>query len=119
MLIAIGWTRPGIDARSHILSDAGYAVIPVFTSWDAYQLFLSRDIDLVILCHTVPGEERRKLIASIKKRNQRTPILCVHANGEAEDNLVDAYVHSLDGPAALISWVARLLENPRGRQISA
>ena len=50
---------------------------------------LSRDIDLVILCHTIPEQEKAKLIASMKERNKRTPIISIHANGEADGKLVD------------------------------
>jgi DNA-binding response OmpR family regulator len=51
--------------RTKLLADAGYVVMPSFTSREAFQIFVSRDIDLVILCHTIPPEEKIKSIDSI------------------------------------------------------
>jgi DNA-binding response OmpR family regulator len=99
------------------LGEAGYSVMPSFTSRDAFQIFVSRDIDLVILCHTIPQEEKIKLFVSMKERNKRTPVVAIHADGEADGKLVDAYVHSLDGPEALLSCVAKVLDKSIGRQI--
>jgi hypothetical protein len=53
----------------------------------------------------------------MKERNKRTPILCIHVDGEADGMLVDAHVHSLDGPEALLSCVAEVLDKSSGRQI--
>ena len=108
-----------MHTRTNVLSDVGYSVMPSFTSRDAFQIFVSRDIDLVILCHTIPEQEKTKLIASMKERNKRTPIISIHANGEADGKLVDAYVHGLDGPETLLSCVANVLDKSGGRQIAS
>ena len=104
--------------RTALLGEAGYSVMPSFASRDAFQIFISRNIDLVILCHTIPQEEKSKLIASMKKRNKRTPIVCIHVDGETDGKLVDAYVHSLDGPEVLLSCVAKVLNESSSRQIA-
>ncbi|PYV98978.1 MAG: hypothetical protein DMG86_15080 [Acidobacteria bacterium] len=103
--------------RSKLLADAAYEVMPSFTSREAFQIFISRDIDLVILCHTIPQEEKSKLIVSMKER-KRAPIVCIHVDGEADGKLVDAYLHSLDGPEVLLSCVAKVLDKSIGRQIA-
>src|SRR2546423_15221185 len=43
-------------------------------------------------------------------KNKRTPIVSIHANGETDGELVDAYVHGLDGPEALLSCISKLLD---------
>jgi hypothetical protein len=53
-----------------------------------------------------------------KERNKQTPVVAIHADGEADGNLVDAYVHSLDGPEALLSCVAKALDKSTGPQIA-
>jgi len=99
--------------RTVLLGEAGYSVLPSFTSRDAFQIFIS----LVILCHTIPQEEKSKLIVSMKER-KRAPIVCIHVDGEADGKLVDAYLHSLDGPEVLLSCVAKVLDKSIGRQIA-
>ena len=118
LLLSVGLDPLLMDIRNRLLGDAGYAVVPSFTSREAFQIFISRDIDLVILCHTIPQGEKSKLIASMKERKKRTPIVCIHVDGEADGMLVDAYVHSLDGPEALLSCVAKVLDKSIGRQIA-
>jgi DNA-binding response OmpR family regulator len=121
LLLSVGCDPPLMGIRTRLLGEAGYSVVPSFTSRDAFQIFISRDIDLVILCHAIPQGEKSKLIASMKERNKRTPIVSIHVDGEADGMLVDAYVHSLDGPEALlscVSCVAKVLDKSIGRQIS-
>ena len=103
--------------RTVLLGEAGYSVLPSFTSRAAFQIFIARDIILVILCHTIPQEEKSKLIVSMKER-KRAPIVCIHVDGEADGKLVDAYLHSLDGPEVLLSCVAKVLDKSIGRQIA-
>ncbi len=105
--------------RTGVLLDAGYSVMPSFTSRDAVQIFSAREIDLVILCHTIPEEEKIKLIDSMKLGSKRTPIISIHADGEADAKLVDAYVHGLDGPEALLSCISKVLDKSDGRQIAS
>ncbi|HEU0049495.1 MAG TPA: hypothetical protein VFQ43_18050 [Nitrososphaera sp.] len=93
--------------------------MPRFASRDAFQISIYRDIDLVILCHTIPQEEKSKLIVSMKERNKKTPIVCIHVDGEADGKLVDAYVHSLDGPEAFLSCVVQVLAKSSGLQFAS
>jgi len=117
-VLSVGRDPLLMRTRTGVLLNAGYSVMPSFTSRDAFQIFSSREIDLVILCHTIPEEEKIKLIGSMKLGNERTPIVCIHVDGEADGKLVDAYVHSLDGPEALLSCVAEVLDKSIGRRIA-
>lgn len=105
--------------RTSLLRNAGYSVMPSFTSRDAFLIFSSRKIDLVILCHTISEEEKIKLIGFIRLSKTRTPVISIHANGEADAKLVDAYVHGLDGPEALLSCIAKVLDKSDGHQIAS
>src|SRR5438270_3762 len=76
------------------------------------------DIDLVILCHTIPEDQKVNLIASMKQKKRRTPVISIHADGEADHELVDGYVHSLDGPEALLACIAQVLDKSSGLQFA-
>ena len=117
VVLSVGRDPLLMRTRTVLLLEAGYSVMPSFTSRDAFQIFSSREIDLVILCHTIPQEEKSKLIVSMKER-KRAPIVCIHVDGEADGKLVDAYLHSLDGPEVLLSCVAKVLDKSIGRQIA-
>ena len=117
VVLSVGHDPLLMRTRTGVLLNAGYSVMPSFTSRDAFQIFISHDINLVILCHTIPQEEKSKLIVSMKER-KRAPIVCIHVDGEADGKLVDAYLHSLDGPEVLLSCVAKVLDKSIGRQIA-
>ena len=118
LLLSVGLDPLLMRTRTVLLGEAGYSVLPSFTSRDAFEIFVSRDIDLVILCHTIPEQEKMKLIVSMKERIKRTPIVSIHADGETDGKLVDAYVHGLDGPEALLCCIANVLDGSIGRQIA-
>ena len=118
LLLSVGLDPLLMHTRTVLLGEAGYSVMPSFTSRDAFQIFISHHIDLVVLCHTIPQEEKSKLIVSMKERNKRTPIVCIHVDGETDGKLVDAYVHSLDGPEVLLSCVATVLNESSSGQIA-
>jgi len=119
LLLSVGRDPLLMRTRTVLLGEAGYSVMPSFTSRDAFQIFISRDVGLVILCHTIPQEEKSNSIASMKERNNRTPIVCMHVDGEADRKLVDAYVHSLDGPEAFLSCVVQVLAKSSGLQFAS
>ena len=119
LLLSVGLDPLLMHTRTVLLGEAGYSVMPSFTSRDAFQIFISHHIDLVVLCHTIPQEEKSKLIVSMKERNKRTPVVCIHVDGETDGKLVDAYVHSLDGPEVLLSCVATVLDKSIGSQIAS
>ncbi len=119
LILSVGLDPSLMRTRTTVLANAGYSVLPSFTTRDAFQIFTSHDIDLVIICHTISKEERAQLIASMKRRNKRTPIISLHSDGEAKEELVDGYVHSLDGPEALLSCVLQVLEKSSGLQFAS
>ena len=118
LLLSVGLDPLLMRTRTSLLDSDGYSVVPSFTSREAFEIFVSRDIDLVILCHTIPEQEKMKLIVSMKERSKRTPIVSIHADGETDGKLVDAYVHGLDGPETLLCCVATVLDKFSGRQIA-
>ena len=60
--------------------------------------------DIVIFCHTVRDEDKRRIIRAIRTSKPSVRVMVVRA---AES--VDASVHALDGPKALIQCVRELV----------
>src|SRR5688572_6580104 len=69
--------------RSEILRQEGYSVVQATTCTDLVAKFFAGDFDLVILCHTIREEERRRTTALIRKHSPSTPVLILAAT-EAE-----------------------------------
>ncbi len=93
--------------RSAILRQAGYTVIEVSDPHVAISAFLSNAPDLVLLCHTLPSDQKSALIHNIHAFNPRVPILSLdaeHSNIEA-----DVVISSMDGPKIMLASVAQLL----------
>ena len=67
--------------------------------------------DIVIFCHTVRDEDKRRIIRAIRTSKPSVRVMVVRANGTGAES-VDASVHALDGPKALIQCVRELLHTP-------
>ena len=66
------------------------------------------DFDLVILCHTIPEQEKLRILTAMKKTKPSIPVVIMRSDGEAP-KLADASVRTLDGPDSLLNCVATLL----------
>ena len=107
VVLSIGADRTLLGLRDQVLRGAGY---------DVQECDLSRGcdvpvevhFDIVIFCHTVRDEDKRRIIRAIRASKPAVPVMLVRVNG-AGSELVDASVHSLDGPKVLIQCVRELL----------
>lgn len=66
--------------RSMVLRKAGYSVEEAYSAQDALDWIPTDAVDLVLICHTVPVGEQRKLIAFFRKHHRPIPILCLTAD---------------------------------------
>jgi DNA-binding response OmpR family regulator len=63
--------------RSLSLTSAGYEVVTVTTASDVINRLFSGDFDAVILCNSLPDQERRKLAGIVKSYSPSTPVIIV------------------------------------------
>lgn len=105
VVLSVGSDRMLLKVRDDVLRAAGYIVreyLPSqFTS-------VENDFDVAVLCHSIPADEQRRIIRYIRSHKPTAPILLVRSDGETSD--VDATVHGLDGPQALLDCVGHLLQ---------
>jgi len=57
-ILSAGRDRPLLFTRNRVLEEAGYNVTAATTSAETVERFFTGDFDLVILCHSIPIEER-------------------------------------------------------------
>ena len=107
-ILAVGHDPLIASTRSSVLRGAGYAVESATSAEQAIDRFRSQDFDLVILCHTIPLEERRCLARLIRASRSFVPVLYVQPLVEpSTDGLADAIIGS--HPNELLSGVEEAL----------
>jgi DNA-binding response OmpR family regulator len=82
VILAVGEDPTVLDTRSAVLRSAGYIVKPASSPKQAVDDFVAGDFDLVVLCHTIPLEDRRRLTQFIRGSGSAIPILYVGSLGE-------------------------------------
>jgi DNA-binding NtrC family response regulator len=79
-ILSVGHDHHLLSLRSIILESAGFDVIEAYSVSDALRLAQSDAVDLVLICHTLPKPEQKRLIAAIRERRRLMPVLCVIAH---------------------------------------
>jgi CheY-like chemotaxis protein len=80
LVLAIGRDAVLLETRSQVLQAAGYTVIPERSLKKAVARFRDGDFDLVLLCHSIPTQDRERLTRLLREHTSRTPIVSVSAS---------------------------------------
>jgi DNA-binding response OmpR family regulator len=96
-----------MEARKRALQEAGYTVVSSLPPEQPIEQFLPGNFDLVILCHSIPTEERTRLAGRIREHSRRTPIVCLSAKPDRNVAFIDATsetdTRSISGISELLS----------------
>lgn len=75
-----------LASRNEVLRRQGHQVVVAMTSAQVVEAFFGGDFDMVLLCHTIPSDERRKIIRLVHNHAPSTPVMVVSAyEGQARD----------------------------------
>ena len=80
-ILAIGREPALLEYRSQILRRAGHIVESELSLERAIQRYKCGEFDLVLLCHTIPVQERDRLISSIQAVGSLTLVVAVAPPG--------------------------------------
>lgn len=95
LILAVGQEPTVLSTRCSVLRTAGYIALPTFTVAAAIDLFQSANFDLVLLCHSVPLQDRDHIIQAIRSTGSHAPIYAVHpATGDFQAGLADGTLPS-------------------------
>jgi DNA-binding response OmpR family regulator len=97
-----------LNTRNLILQSAGYFVVSVVSVTEAVFLFQDGDIDLVILCHSLPQQDRERLTSFIRASGSRVPICAVSEAALDFDAFADAALDK--SPVEFLQAIGGLLE---------
>jgi DNA-binding NtrC family response regulator len=108
-VLCVGQQRQLLEVREIVLRSEGYHVIEAYTAEEALGLFAATDVDIVVICHSIPIESRRRLVLAMKEARPLTPVIALH---EAYDYVTEAdrSVDQLAGPEVLLEAMISLLK---------
>ena len=116
VVLAVGSNRLLMSTRILVLQSAGYIVESASSLQDAVDRFHVGDFDIVLLCHSVPAEDRDRLARSIRATGSLTPIVSI-ANRLGE---CDAFANATleDGPNKFLVGIKEALSKAANDQRS-
>lgn len=104
----------GLIARKILLEKNGYEVVEASGVDEALRLFLSRNVDAVVLDYQMPGMNGDLVADKMKRINSHVPIMLLSAYGPLPKNKlrsVDSFLTKSQPPNILLSTLQRLLED--------
>jgi hypothetical protein len=73
-----------LGTRNELLKSIGCIVVSASSSADLVNEFFGRDFDVIVLCHTIPPEERRKVLLMIRHYRESTPTMIVSGEYDSD-----------------------------------
>lgn len=111
LVLAVGHDPVLLETRSQVLQAAGYTVVPELSLKKAVAKFRGGDFDLVLLCHSIPTQDRERLTRLLREHTSRTPIVSVSCSVNGLDSFADATIGT--DPRELLVGLRELLVEKR------
>lgn len=136
-VLLVGRSIPSLSTQQIILEKAGYAVALARGEQEAAYLLkkhrmaasvlsLSDEIlktyifAAVIVCHTVPMEERHRIGTMVRDlAGSRPKLLVLHRSGHCAESKADAAIDSLEGQGKILALLKELIEGKQARRVAA
>jgi len=106
----------GLIGRKMLLEKNGYEVLEASGGDEGLKLFLSRNVDAVVLDYQMPGMNGDVVAARMKRINSHVPIMMLSAYGplpKKKLSSVDSFLTKSQPPNILLSKLQGLLDNQR------
>ena len=103
-ILSVGYDRNLMSSRSLLLHHAGYLVEEAYSRSEAEEIARSDMIGLVLICHTVPEEEKAAIISTVREQESLVPVICI-ADRDYYQVRADACHVVANTPAELLAAV--------------
>jgi PleD family two-component response regulator len=90
--LAVGSDSPLLETCNQVLRSDGHTVVSALSIEQASKEFAARDFDLVVLCHSIPEQERERFTKAIHSRTPNTLVVLVSQRLAGKDPFTDATV---------------------------
>ncbi len=94
--------RTLLQTRTAVLKAAGFRPIAANTLASAAKALAARQVQAVVMCHTISEHDREALVQVVRKRCARARVIALSNGYALPQHGVDATIESHDGPEALI-----------------
>ena len=116
VVLAVGSNLPLMSTRILVLQSAGYIVESTSSLQEAVDRFHVGDFDIVLLRHSVPIEDRDRLVRSIRATGSLTPIVSIARKLGECDAFANATLE--DGPNKFLAGIREALSKAANDQRS-
>jgi DNA-binding NtrC family response regulator len=100
------------DIRTMVLRHAGYQVSAARNDNEAIGFVdAPNNLNLVLICHSVPEASRVFLATRIKELMPKLPILMLYNGYDPTEAKVDGSLHSLETPEAMLDMIGFMTAN--------
>lgn len=103
LVLSVGFDRILLEPRNQVLRSEGYLVVAAYSLRAAVDYFSAGDFDLVVLCHSVPQEDRERLTSLLRASGSRIPVVSVSGNVCGCDHFATATLE--DGDYKFLSGI--------------
>jgi hypothetical protein len=119
-VLIFGYDKCLLETRQWVLQTRGYRAMIALELSQIEALPSTRRVDLLLICHSVSDSERDAAIAIAETRWPGCRHLALAADhGRMPTGILGQLLHTMDGPARLISLVGSALEDPAPPQARA
>ena len=80
LILSAGRDPDLLKRRNAALMAEGYKVASAWHSCEIVEKLLNGDFDLVLLCHSIPEEDRRRLANIVSSYTPSTPVILISAS---------------------------------------
>lgn len=136
-VLLVGRPVASLSTQKTILEKAGYTVTVIAGEQEAaylltkhrmaglvlslsHQVLQPHIFSAVILCHTVPMEERHRIGSMVRSLSETRPkLLVLHRSGNCAESQADAAIDSYEGQEKILALLNELIEGKQARRVAA
>lgn len=115
-ILNISYDAALLRTREELLKREGFDVMSVVGLADAIQAIKNCQYNLAIIGHSIPREDKRKLVYEIKSCAAHVPVLSLRRHDTAPLPEADFSLNAFEGPAALVAMVRKIFGSQRTDQ---
>ncbi len=117
VIVVYGHDQSLLDTRTWVLQGAGYQVSQASHLSELEQTADERSVALVVMCHTLSGEEWDATRTSLDHRPGIKRLLITANRPLSVQTLGEPAISAFDGPRALLDMVGKILSANDGQTI--
>jgi CheY-like chemotaxis protein len=112
LILCVDDTPSILEGQKMLLEENGYRVLTATNGTDAFEAFMTRSVDLVLLDYHMPGMTGAVVAERIKERNPDVPIILMSGDEDVPPRdleAVDCFLSKLEPIANFLEKVDHLL----------